>query len=302
MAREKDITGERFGMFTVVSRTGSKNNSIFWNCVCDCGNFKEINGTILRRKKILSCGCKSNWKNEQRKIILTGKRFERLLVLEESNLSKPGHILWRCLCDCGTEVIKSGRSLRSGSIKSCGCYRREVSAKAQGAKNRLSKERIVERLKQNGYNILSEYTGINKSATMKCNNCELVFTRLVSSSLYNIHGCPSCSKAQNGFIGSDYFKKNPEMRDKPCKLYLIEFEGDGEHFWKIGLTRQTINQRINRIPYRPLSITIIENTLETIFQLEKQIKRKYKHQRYLPKIYFGGHSECFKVAPDLQLC
>jgi hypothetical protein len=299
MAREKDIAGMKYGRFTVLSRVGSKNNSIYWNCLCDCGNLREVKGTTLRRKKFASCGCGSNWKNEERKINLVGERFERLLVVEESNLSKPGNIKWKCLCDCGNVVDIGGRSLRSHKIKSCGCYRREVSAVAQGHRNRISKEFITNRLSQKGYELLSEYNGSNKSATMRCITCSLIFTRRVSTSLYDIHGCPSCSKAFNGFIGSDYFAKNPEMRSKPCKLYLIEFKGNDEHFWKVGLTRQTIKQRICGIPYTAISITIIEKTMEEIYQLEKQIKSKYRHHRYLPKLTFGGHSECFKQCPEI---
>lgn len=57
---------------------------------------------------------------------LKGQRFGRLLVLRLDGLRK--HFSWwHCQCDCGT--IKSIRSTRltSGTTKSCGCLRKELS-------------------------------------------------------------------------------------------------------------------------------------------------------------------------------
>jgi len=60
-----------------------------------------------------------------RKVIdLTGQRFGRLVVFEylgrEHHSSK-----WSCICDCGTWVTALAATLKSGTTKSCGCYRRE---------------------------------------------------------------------------------------------------------------------------------------------------------------------------------
>jgi hypothetical protein len=60
-------------------------------------------------------------------IDLTGQKFEKLLVIKNSNLkSNNGDVLWECACDCGkTEVLASSRSLTLGRKKSCGCLRKE---------------------------------------------------------------------------------------------------------------------------------------------------------------------------------
>ena len=55
-------------------------------------------------------------------IDLTGKKFNKLLVLERAeNIGKK--VAWRCLCDCGNETIVEGYSLKSGQTKSCGCLK-----------------------------------------------------------------------------------------------------------------------------------------------------------------------------------
>lgn len=59
------------------------------------------------------------------KIDMIGKRFGRLLVLEEVGKNKSG-FHYRCKCDCGNESVVLGQNLRNGSTKSCGCLRRDT--------------------------------------------------------------------------------------------------------------------------------------------------------------------------------
>lgn len=51
---------------------------------------------------------------------LTGQRFGMLAVLRISG-SRSGDRMWACRCDCGQEVVVSGRNLRHGRTRSCGC-------------------------------------------------------------------------------------------------------------------------------------------------------------------------------------
>jgi uncharacterized protein YlaI len=62
---------------------------------------------------------------------MLGKRFGRWLVIDVSDkrshakLSKKGSCFYKCICDCGTEKLVSGTTLRLGQTKSCGCYNRD---------------------------------------------------------------------------------------------------------------------------------------------------------------------------------
>lgn len=60
---------------------------------------------------------------------LTGKRFERLVVLKQINdYIKPNgkhESNWLCQCECGNIVEVLGYSLKSGHTKSCGCLHEE---------------------------------------------------------------------------------------------------------------------------------------------------------------------------------
>jgi len=57
-------------------------------------------------------------------IDLTGQRFGRLVVLEFDHVEKEKSC-WKCLCNCGKEIIVRGNCLKTGHTKSCGCYHKE---------------------------------------------------------------------------------------------------------------------------------------------------------------------------------
>lgn len=56
----KDITGQRYGSLTVVSRNYGKSDSklAHWNCLCCCGQMAVCKGSDLRQGKIKTCGCR----------------------------------------------------------------------------------------------------------------------------------------------------------------------------------------------------------------------------------------------------
>lgn len=129
----KDITGEKYGMLTVISRSDykGKNNSVWWNCQCDCGNTKVIRGDNLRAGNVTNCGCV-----KQTEFDITGKRFGKWMVLNRVPGDYMGKSLWLCECDCGTIKVVQGPNLRSGTSKSCGCY---------------NKLKLIERNTKHGY-------------------------------------------------------------------------------------------------------------------------------------------------------
>lgn len=52
-----DLTGQRFGRLVVLMRDYSKNGSIYWKSLCDCGNTAVVQGKLLRTGTTKSCGC-----------------------------------------------------------------------------------------------------------------------------------------------------------------------------------------------------------------------------------------------------
>jgi hypothetical protein len=58
---------------------------------------------------------------------IAGQRFGRLLVLSYEGTRK-GKARWRCRCECGTEHVVFGTSLKRGLCRSCGCLNAEFAA------------------------------------------------------------------------------------------------------------------------------------------------------------------------------
>lgn len=103
----KDITGQKFGDWTVLKYLGNQ----MWLCQCKCGELAEHKGSTLRLGRTHSC------KKCAALIDLTGKHFGEWEVIKKSDRDD----YWTCKCSCGTIRDVHGYSLRSGKSTSCGC-------------------------------------------------------------------------------------------------------------------------------------------------------------------------------------
>ena len=70
-----------------------------------------------------------------RKTNLIGQRFGRLTVIAEApSVKSPcgsSRTMWKCVCDCGNEIVAGKSHLLHGETTSCGCYRKEVTSAKQ---------------------------------------------------------------------------------------------------------------------------------------------------------------------------
>lgn len=119
----KDLTGQRFGHWTVLGRAKvAGNRHAMWACICDCGTERNVDGAKLRSGKSKSCGCVPFTSRD-----LAGRRFGRLTAVERvlSPLGK-GQAYWLCICDCGKSCTVRASNLTTGNTRSCGCLQRDV--------------------------------------------------------------------------------------------------------------------------------------------------------------------------------
>ena len=96
---------------------------------------------------------------------LKGKRFNRLFVIDEIPERKGRSVMWKCLCDCGNEVIVRSASLTRGLTQSCGCLFREK-----------AKER--------------SYKNLGKGWNIFCKHCSTPF---ITKSSKKVYCSPECS-------------------------------------------------------------------------------------------------------------
>lgn len=129
MALKNEI-GNTYGYLTVIERApNNKEGRAMWKCKCKCGNETIVLGKHLRSGNTKSCGCyqreRAIQSNLSRGGDLTGKRFGKLIVLEEAGFiegaNKKRRRLWKCQCDCGNICKVQHQYLNYGDTNSCGC-------------------------------------------------------------------------------------------------------------------------------------------------------------------------------------
>ena len=126
MGKIIDLTGQKYGKLIVLEKTDKRiNRSVVWKCLCACGNIVEISSNSLRTKNTQSCGCGAM----NKKVDLSNQRFGFLIALNPTlERDKSRHILWECLCDCGTFIKVPSNSLQDGNTKSCGCQTKNLAS------------------------------------------------------------------------------------------------------------------------------------------------------------------------------
>lgn len=125
-----DLTGEKFGRWTVLHKAFERKNTkgyteIYWKCKCDCGTERDVYQNYLLRGSTLSCGCLRLDKIKESSKDFSGMTFGKLTVLYEgpSRRGKDGKLCrrWWCKCSCGNIKLMLQSSLETGA-KSCGCW------------------------------------------------------------------------------------------------------------------------------------------------------------------------------------
>ncbi|MDD3041292.1 hypothetical protein [Bacteroides sp.] len=122
-----DMVGKTFGYLTVIEKVTSETYHSKWKCRCKCGNECIVRGSDLRAGTTISCGCYRNERvGDTLRKDISGQIFGKLTAIELCRVDtkrKYSPALWKCVCECGNEVVVDGRNLRKGTTHSCGCIK-----------------------------------------------------------------------------------------------------------------------------------------------------------------------------------
>lgn len=127
MSRLIDLSGQRFGALSVVSRIEGATPTA-WHCICECGKEVDVLASNLRTGKTTSCGCgaerkrKLKGKRNASWQDVSGQRFGHLVAMRYDH----GRSRWFCVCDCGETCWRNITELKTR--QDCGC----AAAKAAG--------------------------------------------------------------------------------------------------------------------------------------------------------------------------
>lgn len=192
-SKKMNLEGKRFGRLLAVRPTEErKNGYVVWECQCDCGETAYIRSNALLRGSTQSCGCLREGKSETRQPDLTGQRFGRLVVLQDSGKRQNFQILWDCQCDCGEIKTVNGYSLRRGATQSCGCLRSENTARINGKDltgKRFGKLTALQKVKTQNNHVIWE-------CRCDCGKVVRVFRSNLTSGKTKSCGCISKEREQ----------------------------------------------------------------------------------------------------------
>ena len=121
-----NLIGVEYDTRKVIRKSEKKTKSgcTLWEVYCSKCNTITLMTNHAIKKKVL-CHCKHNERikeNNHKKYNLIGKKFGKLLVLEELEDRTPhGEKQWLCRCDCGNYKITVTSALINHLTVSCGC-------------------------------------------------------------------------------------------------------------------------------------------------------------------------------------
>lgn len=140
---QEELIGKTFNRLTIVSLDKIVRSQPYYRCICECGNIKVIRYDALKSGKTKSCGCllketnstkaKNMHKFKDKDFYIKkakehiGEIFNKLKIIDVIKNNK--YIYMVCKCECGIISNKMYADLKSGKVKSCGCYQKEQASK-----------------------------------------------------------------------------------------------------------------------------------------------------------------------------
>jgi len=112
-------------------------------------------------------------------------------------------------------------------------------------------------------------------------------------------GCPFCADEVRSLGDTIHSLKNNNVQLEGS-LYIIECIGENEHFYKIGITSQSVERRFNTnvaMPYSFSKILDIDIGLIQAYETEQRILSLLSEYAHKPQIYFAGETECLSINP-----
>lgn len=224
-----------------------------------------------------------------------GTKYDYSLVSYETAFIKV-----RIICPEHSEFLQSPtHHLRGSGCKQCG-------NKKINKSKILTQQQFINRIKHIP-NLTFEKTVYKDKRSKVIVTCSVHGDyKTTAEVLLKNGGCPKCahsngtsrwtySEWSNAGLSSEYFDS--------FKLYIIRCYNDKEEFIKVGKTYTVLKRRFQgmNMPYEYEVLNIITGDAKFISKLEDKMKVKNKHRKYKPKIYFGGHNECFTMNCNIQL-
>ena len=148
-----------------------------------------------------------------------GNIYGNLEVIERAENDSEGRAKWLCRCECGKEIVVSGKNLRSGNTKSCGCLK----SKQPPARKDLTGKRYGRLV------VIGEPQVGSRGTIWKCQcDCGNICYKVSSDLIHgNVQSCGCYKKDLHSTMNDLTNQIFGELKT----LYSNEVAKDGQRLW-----------------------------------------------------------------------
>jgi hypothetical protein len=231
--------------------------------------------------------------------------------IESPSTLRPGSskkVWWKCLKNNSHSWCTTVYSRTSSDIGCPYCYGRYTMR--EDSVGNLNPEFMKEwdRERNKGLDPFSLSPKSEKNVWWTCLNDNKHFWRTKISHRTAGTNCPYCSFSN--LIVKRYIGNQKMDLSDQINLYFLILYSKEEMFYKIGITKNTVEERyrdlFNKTGYKIVKVNIVKDALFKIVNEEQTIHRKVSRKldtnliKYKPIRYFGGFSECYEVPSELK--
>lgn len=161
-------------------------------------------------------------------------------------------------------------------------------------------EEIKTEFKDRGYTLISdEYKGAHEPLLYYCIDRNHGIRSISYGNFKNGHGCWVCN-VRGAYTTTSAESNKEEWSKVPANVYLVELSKEDEVFFKIGITKLDVKERMKSIPYNYELLDSIKTNLYEASLIEGKIHKNLFEHKYLPKIKFPGQNECFLGGEEVE--
>lgn len=145
----------------------------------------------------------------------------------------------------------------------------------------------------------AEYNCNKEYVNLRCKIHDYNYTQRPSHHMANIQGCPHCATSTIKYSKENFEKHKEFFKDRVGIMYVLKLTGNGELFYKVGITGRDEKYRFNSISqsYKVKIEYKEEMLIEEAYNLEQFFLKDFENRKYIPKIKFKGYTECLTTNP-----
>jgi len=143
------------------------------------------------------------------------------------------------------------------------------------------------------------YENNKTQVSLSCKIHNYEYMQRPTHHMTSTQGCPYCATSTIKYSKENFEKHKDFFKGRKGTLYVLNLKGEGESFYKVGITGRDEKYRLSSISqnYKVTVEYLEEMSIEEAYNLEQFFLTDFKKYKYIPKIKFKGYTECLSTNP-----